>query len=114
MTSVRSERAVTPDGGAKAQSPINSNDIRVNNTSFYGKETKIFKGEIFMFDIIEALWRLVILAVAAFVQFIAAILSGVATLFGKGGEGLKKLSSWILRKIDEGQYEEKMKTIAEE
>jgi hypothetical protein len=48
----------------------------------------------------------------AFIQSIAAILGGFALLFGKGSEALRKSSGKILRKLDDGKYEAKMRSIA--
>lgn len=65
-----------------------------------------------MLTIIETLVRLVVLIGSAFVQAGAAILGGFALLFGKGSEALRKYSAKILRKLDHGKYEEKMREIA--
>lgn len=67
-----------------------------------------------MFTIIQTLWRLMVLVAAAFLQAIAAILGGIALLFGKGCEALKKLSGRALKKLDHGKYEKEMRTIATE
>lgn len=66
-----------------------------------------------MLTIIETLWRLVVLIGCAFLQAVAAILGGFALLFGKGCEGLRKLSGKALQKLDKGKYEATMRTIAE-
>jgi hypothetical protein len=66
-----------------------------------------------MFTVIETLWRLVVLIGCAFLQAIAAILGGVALLFGNGCEALRKASKKILQKLNNGKYEEKMRDIAE-
>lgn len=65
-----------------------------------------------MLTIIETLWRLVVLTGCAFIQVIAAILGGVAFLFGKGSEIVRKFSGRMLRKLNGGKYEAKMRTIA--
>lgn len=65
-----------------------------------------------MLTIIETLWRLVVLIGCALIQAVAAILGGVAFLFGKGCELLRKLSGKTLRRLDNGRYEARMKTIA--
>lgn len=65
-----------------------------------------------MFTIIETLWRLVVLIGCALLQTVAAILGGVAFLFGNASEAVRKVSGKTLRKLNDGKYEEKMKAIA--
>lgn len=65
-----------------------------------------------MITIIETLKRLVILVGCAFLQAIAAILGGVAYVFGSGCEALRKTSGKALRKLDAGKYEANMRKIA--
>lgn len=62
--------------------------------------------------IVEALWRLVVLTGAAFVQLGAVIFRGIEILSKKAGEFLKGLSGKMLTKLDE--YEAEMKVIAAE
>jgi hypothetical protein len=65
-----------------------------------------------MFTIIETLWRLVCLVACAFIQAIAAILGGIALLFGKGSEFLRTSTNKIFKKLDEGKVEAKLREIA--
>lgn len=65
-----------------------------------------------MFTIIETLWRLVILICVAGVQAVAAVLGAIALLFGNASEFLRKFSNKILKKLNNGNYEESMKSIA--
>lgn len=66
-----------------------------------------------MDTIIMTLWRLVILIGCAFVQAIAAILGGIAYIFGTACAILRKFSSKILQKLNKGKYEAEMRKIAE-
>ena len=65
-----------------------------------------------MITIIETLVRLVVLVGCAFLQAVAAILGGIAYIFGTGCECLRKTSRKVLRKLDGGKYEANMRTIA--
>lgn len=69
-----------------------------------------------MFTIIEPLWKLAMLFVAAILEivaFIAGVLGVIGLAFGAAGNALRKIvknaQGKIAKKLDNGKYEKKMK-----
>lgn len=85
--------------------------IREKSNLFNGQYN--FKEVNRMFDIIESLWRTVILLVCSFIQVFAMVFRAIGIGFNTIGKLLRKLSGKLMNALDNGKYEAEMKNICE-
>jgi hypothetical protein len=66
-----------------------------------------------MRDILKSLMRTLVLLVCSIIQIYEAVFMGIGKVFCWIGLRLKNASSWLMKKLVRGKYENEMKAIIE-